>query len=458
MSLRSQLGDDGSGHSPILGWAFDGYPIYGPYGYAKLDGNGDVVRLASSYQLKQGTRPSGPGGAYDGSYIEDYEYVAGSGSLDEHNGRFAITPEYPEGTYYYVVTIDANGDAAYPYTIGPTFYGVVVAANLTGSVALPSAAVQYSGDVVLTVPDGTTLTDASSRTNEVRLVKQGLGTLVLDQANTNSGGLLVEAGEVIVKNVAGLGTGPLEIRAGARATLDVGTERIPLAQLELLGSGTVDVTTGSLLLAAGGYDLGSVRALIETARSNGTWSGAGITSSSIQSETFRSIGYSEQPDGSLVVGYSAVGDATMDGSVNIQDLVTMVASGKYGGEGTDAQWWEGDFNYDGLFNIVDIVAVSASGLYNSGPYQSTAMGALPAASEQVVFLSAAESPMTADTMGAIDEPAAADDHLSSSARPSIAGQSGAWSVGQLAWLALLDQTGLPSPTKRTVTFRRLGGG
>ena len=114
MSLRSQLGDDGSGHSPILGWAFDGYPIYGPYGYAKLDGNGDVVRLASSYQLKQGTRPSGPGGAYDGSYIEDYEYVAGSGSLDEHNGRFAITPEYPEGTYYYVVTIDANGDAAYP--------------------------------------------------------------------------------------------------------------------------------------------------------------------------------------------------------------------------------------------------------------------------------------------------------------------------------------------------------
>ena len=148
----------------------------------------------------------------------------------------------------------------------------------------------------------------------------------------------------------------------------------------------------------------------------------------------------------------------MDGSVNIQDLVTMVASGKYGSEGTDAQWWEGDFNYDGLFNIVDIVAVSASGLYNSGPYQSTAMGALPAASEQVVFLSAAESPMTADTMGAIDEPAAADDHLSSSALPSIAGQSGAWSVGQLAWLALLDQTGLPSPTKRTVTFRRLGGG
>ncbi|MDA1041625.1 MAG: YHYH protein, partial [Planctomycetota bacterium] len=452
-----QLGDDGSGHSPILGWAFDGYPIYGPYGYAKLDGTGGVVRLASSYQLKQGTRPSGPGGTYDGSYIEDYEYVAGSGFLDEHNGRFAITPEYPEGTYHYVVTIDANGEAAYPYAIGPTFYGEVKTANLTGSVALPSAAVQYNGDVVLTVPDGTTLTDVSARANDVRLVKQGLGTLVLDQANTNSGGLLVEAGEVIVKNVASLGTGLLEIRAGARVTLDVGANRIPLARLELLGSGALDVASGSFLLAAGSYDLAMVRALIETARSSGTWSGVGITSSSIQSETFRAVGYSEQPDGSLVIGYSAVGDATMDGSVNIQDLVAMVASGKYGSEETDAQWWEGDFNYDGLFNIVDIVAVSASGLYNSGPYQSTAMEALSAASEQVVFLSAAGSPMTADTPVAIDKHADAGDHPLPSIGPSHAGQSRGWSVGQLAWLALLDQAALPSPTKRAVTFRRLGG-
>ena len=458
LSLRTQLGDDGSGHSPILGWAFDGYPIYGPYGYSATNGTGGVARLASSYQLKPGIRPSGPGGSYDGSYIEDYEYVAGSGALDEHNGRFAVTPEYPDGTYSYVVTIDADGAAAYPYTIGPTFYGVVVTANLTNSVTLPSAAVQYGGDVVVTVPDGTTVTDASSRTNQVRLVKQGLGTLVLDQANTNSGGVLVEAGEVIVKSTTSVGTGPLEIREGGRVTLDVGTEQTPLAGLELLGSGTLDVTTGSVLLLAGSYDLGSVRGLIETARSDGAWSGAGITSGSLAAEAFRGIGYAEQPDGSLVVGYSAVGDATMDGSVNIQDLVKMVASGKYGSEGTVAQWWEGDFNYDGRFDIVDIVAVSASGLYNGGPYGSAATGTPPAASGQTAFLSPAGSFMLAESMAASDEHAAGGDQPVLAAGSSRADRFRVWSAGQLGWLALLDQAGLPPATKRVAAFRSLGGG
>lgn len=143
VSLRDQLGDDGSGHSPILGWAFDGFPIYGPYGFANSDGSGGVVRLDSSYQLKSGVRPSGPGGSYDGAYIEDFSYVSGSGALDEHNGRFAVTPEYPSGTYYYVATVDASGQAAYPYAIGPTYYGVVDATNKSQSVTVPSTAAAY---------------------------------------------------------------------------------------------------------------------------------------------------------------------------------------------------------------------------------------------------------------------------------------------------------------------------
>ncbi|HAA22158.1 MAG TPA: hypothetical protein DCP28_26600, partial [Cytophagales bacterium] len=46
------------------------------------------------------------GGDYDGTYIQDFEYVQGLGDLDECNGRFGKTPEYPEGTYYYVLTAD----------------------------------------------------------------------------------------------------------------------------------------------------------------------------------------------------------------------------------------------------------------------------------------------------------------------------------------------------------------
>ncbi|MCM2369866.1 YHYH protein [Aporhodopirellula aestuarii] len=94
-------------HSPLIGWAADGFPMYVVYGYQDPQNPASaVVKLKSSYQLKQGNRPGGnaPGGKYDGTFVRDYEYVAGSGDLDECNGRFAVTPEYPDGTYVYFLT------------------------------------------------------------------------------------------------------------------------------------------------------------------------------------------------------------------------------------------------------------------------------------------------------------------------------------------------------------------
>jgi hypothetical protein len=89
----------------LLGWAADGFPIYGQLGYAQPgDTNSAIKRLRSSYRVKAGTRPDGPGGKYDGSFVADYEYVKGAGDLDECNGRTGITPEFPQGTYYYVLT------------------------------------------------------------------------------------------------------------------------------------------------------------------------------------------------------------------------------------------------------------------------------------------------------------------------------------------------------------------
>lgn len=91
----------------LIGYASDGFPIYAKWGYSDADdANSAVVELAVSYQLKAGTRPSGPGGEYDGTFVEDYEYVADSGDLDECNGRFGVTPEYPNGIYHYYVTED----------------------------------------------------------------------------------------------------------------------------------------------------------------------------------------------------------------------------------------------------------------------------------------------------------------------------------------------------------------
>ena len=105
----------------MVGYAADGFPIYSNLGYeSSYDVNSKLKKLASSYQLKAGRRPvtaNGPTGKYDGRFQSDYYYKAGSGDLDECNGKFGATPEYPKGTYFYVIT------DTYPF-IGRCFHGV----------------------------------------------------------------------------------------------------------------------------------------------------------------------------------------------------------------------------------------------------------------------------------------------------------------------------------------------
>ena len=121
---------DPAAHSPLIGYAYDGYPIYGAYGYANQDGSGGIVRIKSSYQLQNlSSRTNGPAintTYFLGYFREDYEYVNESGEdfLDEHNGRVCVTPEYPNGSYAYFCTVDENHNSYYPYAVGPTFYGV----------------------------------------------------------------------------------------------------------------------------------------------------------------------------------------------------------------------------------------------------------------------------------------------------------------------------------------------
>lgn len=137
---------DSTMHSPLIGYAYDGFPIYGAYGFKNADGTGGIARIKSSYQLRNisqrthdadGTDvddgPDTNGTYFLGYFREDYEYIAHPGEedyLDEHNGRFCVTPEYPNGIYCYFATVDADWNSAYPYVIGPTFYGTVVAGSV----------------------------------------------------------------------------------------------------------------------------------------------------------------------------------------------------------------------------------------------------------------------------------------------------------------------------------------
>jgi hypothetical protein len=130
---------DTNAHSPLIGFAYDGFPIYGAYAYANSDGSGGITRMISSYELNNSatTRTNGPtinATYFNGYFREDYTYNSAHTEdfyLDEHNGRFAKTPEFPNGTYAYYATVDENHNSAYPYAVGPTFYGNVTAAKVT---------------------------------------------------------------------------------------------------------------------------------------------------------------------------------------------------------------------------------------------------------------------------------------------------------------------------------------
>ena len=118
-------------HSPILGFAYDGNPIYGPFAHENpLDQQSPVVRMTSSYILKP-SRSFGPSKQdYPlGSFIQDYEYRHQSGSLDQNNGRFCVTPDFPEGTYAYFITINSQQVPQFPYVIGENFYSLPVESN-----------------------------------------------------------------------------------------------------------------------------------------------------------------------------------------------------------------------------------------------------------------------------------------------------------------------------------------
>jgi len=153
-------------HSPILGWAFDGNPIYGPYGYSDPKSSSSAIkRMKSSFRLRNVTdRTSLPDWALPlhtgvaqqlaasqygpkisveyplGRYLEDYDYVSGLGDLDQYNGRFAVTPDYPQGVYAYYITLDDKGAPAFPYILSGQYYGTVSGGNAR---AIPDGTQDY---------------------------------------------------------------------------------------------------------------------------------------------------------------------------------------------------------------------------------------------------------------------------------------------------------------------------
>ena len=135
LTIRNNIEIDSTNHSPLIGWAYDGNPIYGPYGYSRKSGGSEVVRMKSGYSLiSNGIDPNRPPTSIypNGFFVNDYEYVKSSDEsvLDENNGRYCVTPDFPKGTYAYFATISQSigsgiflgfREPVFPYLIGDKF-------------------------------------------------------------------------------------------------------------------------------------------------------------------------------------------------------------------------------------------------------------------------------------------------------------------------------------------------
>ena len=133
-------------HSPIIGWAYDGNPIYGPYGYLYKSLEELFLQMKSGYKidLKENRPPTSlfP----EGFFVEDFTYqsLGRDDVLDKNNGRFCVTPDFPKGTYAYFATIndssiDSSGPFAkyrrpsFPYLIGDGYASNPIEFNFLGT-------------------------------------------------------------------------------------------------------------------------------------------------------------------------------------------------------------------------------------------------------------------------------------------------------------------------------------
>jgi len=133
-AIFNKYNDEGVAHSPIIGWAYDGNPIYGSFGYSDpQDINSDIKRLESGYTKSSANVSDRPPNLPLGFFVDDYVFDD-SGDLDQYNGRYCLTPEFPTGTYAYFAPsiVDGNNNNAgvFPYFIGDRYRSPLLEENV----------------------------------------------------------------------------------------------------------------------------------------------------------------------------------------------------------------------------------------------------------------------------------------------------------------------------------------
>jgi autotransporter-associated beta strand protein len=228
-------------------------------------------------------------------------------------------------------------------------------------------------------PPGRDIADFIRREGRDQIVKEGAGRLILDAISDHTGGTIVEAGELVLRNIAALGRGVVEIRPGARLSLEAGGDTIDVEALVLDVGGILDVGHGGFRIPQGSVTRDEIRDLIKAGRNGGTWDGLGITSSDATSDDEFSVGYTVASNGDTVVRWAAPGDTDLDGKFDVIDLQNLLANSRYGNAAGLAEWSQGDVNYDGKFDAFDLQKMLSGGKFGQGIYappQTTAVASL----------------------------------------------------------------------------------
>jgi hypothetical protein len=252
-----------------------------------------------------------------------------------------------------------------------------------------AAPLMLANDTAITVkPATSTLSIADLTASGVHLVKDGAGTLAVN--NVRAAGMSVTWGKVVIMPNAGTSV---------------------VAELSITGdvspSATVDLTNNAAVVDYSGTSPApTIRQQLRSGRGGPGpgrgWNGMGITSSAaaaanaIEHES-RSVGYAEnaalplgpynsfrgQPvdDTSIVMAFTRTGDANLDGVVNDDDVTIVGAT--YAPGVPQPAWAMGDFDYNGFVDDDDVTLLgafydpSAAPLVSGGVVSGEQLAAVP---------------------------------------------------------------------------------
>ena len=321
-------------HSPIIGFAYDGNPIYGPFGYSNpLDATSAITRMTSSYS-QNGSRSDGPSlTQYPlGTFVNDFTYTHKSGTLDENNGRFCITPDFPKGTYAYFLTINSNQVPQYPYILGDNFYSLPVDSNYNSNInqndvpkkskRLYEAGIQKNGDGVIA-----TIAEVRSGTvDEVEVLDSSANFSINSQIYFDNKGTEGSEAEAVVSSVKGKNVNYLESKEDKVVKLTT------IQNAYLFADDTLNQPSSG----ASGSIVGTVRNdnVIVLRNVNGTFDQTGTFSATIKTFTVlldQKSSYTKGATLSLTDGENApVATAEVLTGTNLQNVVEIkVLSGTW---------------------------------------------------------------------------------------------------------------------------------